>query len=75
MMIKVKNLQTLAKEENLEEKIAKICEENDSVFMALSGSFVRGDQKKKSDIDILIRCVCIHTNLMKQKRKVSADAS
>ena len=55
MMIKVKNLQTLAKKENLEEKIAKICEENDIVFMALFGSFVRGDENKRSDIDILIR--------------------
>jgi len=36
-------------------KITKICEENDIVFMALFGSFVRGDQKKRSDIDILIR--------------------
>ena len=68
-MIKVKNLQTLAKQENLEKKIAKICKENDIVFMALFGSFVRGNQKKRSDIDILIGCVCIHTNLMKQKRK------
>ena len=55
MMIKVKNLQTLAKKENLEERIVQICEENDIVFMALFGSFVRGDQKKRSDIDILIR--------------------
>lgn len=55
MTINVKNLQTLAKKENLEDEIAKICEENDIVFMALFGSFVRGDQKKRSDIDILIR--------------------
>jgi predicted nucleotidyltransferase len=48
-------LQTLAKKENLEEEIAKICEGNDIVFMALFGSFVRGNQKKRSDIDLLIR--------------------
>lgn len=41
----MKNLQNLAKKENLEEKITKICEENDIVFMALFGSFVRGGQK------------------------------
>jgi predicted nucleotidyltransferase len=47
MTIKVKNLQTLAKKENLEEKIAKICEENNIIFMALFGSFVTGDQKNE----------------------------
>ena len=55
MMIEVKNLHSLAKKENLEEEISKICEDNDIVFMALFGSFVRGDQKKRSDIDLLIR--------------------
>lgn len=55
MMIEVKNLQGLVKKEDLEEKITKLCEENDIVFMALFGSFVRGNQKKRSDIDILIR--------------------
>lgn len=55
MMIKVKNLQALAKKENLKGEIAKICKENDIIFMALFGSFVRGDQKKRSDIDILIK--------------------
>ena len=39
---------------NLEEKLAEICRKNDIVFMAIFGSFVRGEQNKKSDIDIAI---------------------
>jgi len=38
----------------LEEKLAEICERNDIVFMAIFGSFVRGEQNKKSDIDVAI---------------------
>jgi len=37
-----------------EEKLAEICRKNDIVFMAIFGSFVRGEQKRKSDIDIAI---------------------
>ena len=37
-----------------EEKLAEICKRNDIVFMAVFGSFVRGEQDKKSDIDIAI---------------------
>jgi predicted nucleotidyltransferase len=38
----------------LEEKLAEICRKNDIVFLAIFGSFVRGEQKRKSDIDIAI---------------------
>lgn len=38
----------------LEEKLAKICQKNDIVFMAIFGSFVRGEQNRRSDIDIAI---------------------
>jgi len=41
--------------ENFKEKIYKICEDNDVIFMAIFGSFVRGEQTKKSDIDIAIK--------------------
>jgi len=34
--------------------LGKICQENDVVFLAVFGSFVRGEQKKRSDIDIAI---------------------
>jgi predicted nucleotidyltransferase len=39
---------------DLKKKIAEICKKNDIVFMAIFGSFVRGEQKKTSDIDIAI---------------------
>lgn len=38
----------------MEEKLAEICRKNDIVFMAIFGSFVRGEQNRKSDIDIAI---------------------
>jgi len=38
----------------VKEKLAEICKRNDIVFMAVFGSFVRGEQDKKSDIDIAI---------------------
>ena len=42
------------KEKELEEKLINVCEENDIVFMAIFGSFVRGEETRKSDIDIAI---------------------
>ena len=53
-MIEVKNLPLPLRKESTEEKLAKICEENDVTFVAIFGSFVRGEQRKKSDIDIAI---------------------
>lgn len=53
-MVEIKNLPPQLKKKGLEEKLVKICEENDIVFMAIFGSFVRGEEKKKSDIDIAI---------------------
>jgi predicted nucleotidyltransferase len=34
------------------EKIRRLCEENDVIYMVLFGSYVRGEQKRGSDIDI-----------------------
>jgi len=42
------------RKKDLEEKLAEICQKNDIVFMAIFGSFVRGKQRRKSDIDIAI---------------------
>jgi predicted nucleotidyltransferase len=56
MSIKV-NIQNLPQElrrEGLEEELAEICRKNDIVFMAIFGSFVRGEQNRRSDIDIVI---------------------
>jgi predicted nucleotidyltransferase len=54
-MVKIKNLPAPIKKKGIEEKLVKICKENNVVFMAIFGSFVRGEQKKKSDIDIAIK--------------------
>jgi len=53
-MVTIENLPLQLKKRGLEERLVKICEENDIVFMAIFGSFVRGQQTKKSDIDIAI---------------------
>lgn len=52
--IAIKKLPRQLRRKGLEEKLVKICEENDIVFMAVFGSFVRGEQTEKSDIDIAI---------------------
>jgi len=52
--IKVQNLPEGLRRKSLEEKLAEICQKNDIVFMAIFGSFVRGEQKRRSDIDIAI---------------------
>ena len=52
--IEIKNLPKDLRREGLEEKLAEICRKNDIVFMAIFGSFVRGEQNRKSDIDIAI---------------------
>jgi predicted nucleotidyltransferase len=52
--IEIQNLPKELRREGLEEKLAEICRKNDIVFMAIFGSFVRGEQKRRSDIDIAI---------------------
>jgi predicted nucleotidyltransferase len=52
--IEVQNLPEELRRKGLEEKLAEICQKNDIVFMAIFGSFVRGEQKRRSDIDIAI---------------------
>jgi predicted nucleotidyltransferase len=52
--IETQNLPEELKREGLEDKLAEICKKNDITFMAIFGSFVRGEQKRKSDIDIAI---------------------
>jgi len=53
-MIKLENLPAQLKGKDLVEKLNRVCDENDIVFMGIFGSFVRGEQKKKSDIDVAI---------------------
>jgi predicted nucleotidyltransferase len=52
--IDIQNLPKELRREGLEEELVEICRKNDIVFMAIFGSFVRGEQKRKSDIDIAI---------------------
>jgi len=52
--IDVQSLPEELRREGLEEKLAEFCRKNDIVFMAVFGSFVKGKQNPKSDIDIAI---------------------
>jgi predicted nucleotidyltransferase len=46
--IDIKNLPKDLRREGLEEKLAEICRKNDIVFMAIFGSFVRGEQNREA---------------------------
>jgi predicted nucleotidyltransferase len=52
--IEIQNLPKELRRKGLEEKLAEICKKNDILFMAIFGSFAKGKQNKKSDIDIAI---------------------
>ena len=52
--MKIGSLPKGLREVDLERKLAEICEKNDVVFMAVFGSFARGGQNRKSDIDMAI---------------------
>lgn len=54
-MTKVGNIPPMLRREGMKERLEKICKENDVVFLAIFGSFVRGEQKEKSDIDIAFK--------------------
>jgi predicted nucleotidyltransferase len=52
--IEIQNLPKELRRKGLEERLAEICKKNDILFMAIFGSFAKGKQNKKSDIDIAI---------------------
>ena len=52
--IDIQNLPEELRKEGLKEKLAEVCQKNDIVFMAVFGSFVKGKQSPKSDVDIAI---------------------
>lgn len=54
-MVKIDNLPEQFNRQTVKERLKNICEKNDVILLALFGSFVRGEQKKKSDIDILVK--------------------
>lgn len=53
-MIKIEALPPKLMKKGLKEKILKICEGNDISFMTIFGSFIKGEENKRSDIDIAI---------------------
>jgi len=53
-MININNLPRILRKDGIKERLIKVCQENDVIFLAIFGSFVRGEQKKRSDIDIAI---------------------
>jgi len=52
--IEIQNLPKELRRKGLEERLAEICKKNDILFIAIFGSFAKGKQNKKSDIDIAI---------------------
>ncbi len=54
-MVKLNSLPTQFRKKSIIEKIQRLCEANGITFMALFGSFVKKQQTKKSDIDVLIK--------------------
>jgi hypothetical protein len=66
MEIQVQKLPRALRKKGLEEKLAEICKKNDVDFLAMFGSFVRGEQNRKSDVDVAIE-------FDKSKRKTLLD--
>ena len=54
MELEIQGLPQTLQKKGIKEKLAEICRRNNIVFMAIFGSFARGEQKKTSDIDIAI---------------------
>jgi predicted nucleotidyltransferase len=54
-MINMNNLPGILRKDGIKERLIKICQENDVTFLAIFGSFIRGEEKERSDIDILIK--------------------
>jgi len=53
-MVKIETLPPKLMKKGLRERLLKICEGNDISFMAIFGSFIRGEESRRSDIDIAI---------------------
>jgi uncharacterized protein len=54
MEIQIEKLPEPLRKKGVEKKLLEVCKRNDIVFMAVFGSFVRGEQTRRSDIDIAI---------------------
>jgi hypothetical protein len=54
-MLKVANIPSPLLKQKIDDKLYTFCQENDIKLFAIFGSFATGEQKKKSDIDILVK--------------------
>jgi predicted nucleotidyltransferase len=54
-MVQFGNIPTKLRKKGLEDKLMRVCQDNDVIYMGIFGSYVRGEQKRGSDIDIAIR--------------------
>ena len=66
MQIQVEKLPKPLMRKGLAKELEEICIRNDVVFLAIFGSFVRGQERKDSDVDIAIE-------FDKSKRKTLLD--
>lgn len=53
-MVKVGNIPSVLRKKGLEDKLLKVILSNDVVFMGIFGSCVRGEQRRRSDVDVAI---------------------
>jgi uncharacterized protein len=54
MQVQAEKLPKALRRNGLDKELAEICRKNDVTFLAIFGSFVRGEQNRNSDIDIAI---------------------
>ena len=54
MAIHIEKLPEALKKKGIKEKLTENCTKNDIIFLAVFGSFIRGEQNRKSDVDIAI---------------------
>ncbi len=66
MEIELEKLPKKLRKKRLGKNLTEICKKNDVVFLAVFGSFARGEQNSKSDLDIAIE-------FDKSKRKTLLD--
>ena len=54
-MVKLSDFPLQFRKKTVQERIKRVCRENDVIFLAVFGSFVKGTQTKKSDLDLLVK--------------------
>ncbi len=54
-MVKINSLPVLFRGKDMEQKLEKVCGDNDVSLLALFGSFVHGQATRKSDVDLVVQ--------------------